>query len=76
MIEEIPDYEIISVLDYGTFGYVLEVYDFIKDMHIAIQHSHKVGEKISREYEILLTLKECEYIIKFIGIFYSIYEEK
>ena len=71
----IPDYEPISLLGKGSFGYVFDAYDHINDIRVAIKRTHKVGKKLSREYEILSELKESKYIVKLIDIFYSIDSE-
>ena len=58
----IPDYEPISLRGSGAFGYVIEAYDKIHDARVAIKRTHKVGNKLSREYQILSELKDCDYI--------------
>ena len=56
MNSTIPDYEPISLRGSGAFGYVIEAYDRIHDARVAIKRTHKVGTKLSREYEILSEL--------------------
>jgi glycogen synthase kinase 3 beta len=75
-IQEVPEYEPISIIGNGAFGYVIEAYDLINDAHVAIKRSFKKGAKISREYTILQKLKDCPYVIKLLNIFYSEDEEK
>ena len=60
MNSNIPDYEPISLRGSGAFGYVIEAYDRIHDVRVAIKRTHKVGTKLSREYEILSQIKDCE----------------
>ena len=71
----VPDYEPISLRGSGAFGYVIEAYDRIHDARVAIKRTHKVGTKLSREYEILSQLKDCEYIVKLMDTFYSVNDD-
>jgi glycogen synthase kinase 3 beta len=75
MDTKIPDYEPISLRGSGAFGYVIEAYDRINDIRVAIKRTHKVGTKLSREYEILSQLTECEYIVRLINTFYSVNDD-
>ena len=75
MNSTIPDYEPISLRGSGAFGYVIEAYDRIHDARVAIKRTHKVGTKLSREYEILSELKDCEYIVKLMDTFYSVNDD-
>ena len=71
----VPDYEPISLRGSGDFGYVIEAYDRIHDARVAIKRTHKVGTKLSREYEILSELKDCEYVVKLMDTFYSVNDD-
>lgn len=71
----VPDYEPISLRGSGAFGYVIEAYDRVHDSRVAIKRTHKVGTKISREYEILSKIKDCEYIVKLVDAFYSVNDD-
>ena len=75
MNTEVPDYEPISLRGSGAFGYVIEAYDRVHDARVAIKRTHKVGTKLSREYEILSQLKDCEYIVKLRDTFYSVNDD-
>jgi glycogen synthase kinase 3 beta len=75
MDTSIPDYEPISLRGSGAFGYVIEAYDRIHDVRVAIKRTHKVGTKLSREYEILSELKDCNYIVKLLDTFYSVNDD-
>ena len=75
MNASIPDYEPISLRGAGAFGYVIEAYDRIHDIRVAIKRTHKVGSKLSREYEVLSELKDCEYIVKLLDTFYSVNDD-
>ena len=68
----IPDYEPISLRGQGAFGYVIEAYDRVHDTRVAIKRTHKVGSKLSREYQVLSELKDCDYIVKLLDTFYSV----
>ena len=71
----VPDYEPISLRGSGAFGYVIEAYDRVHDNRVAIKRTHKVGTKVSREYEILSKIKDCEYIVKLVDAFYSVNDD-
>ena len=71
----VPDYEPISLRGSGAFGYVIEAYDRIHDVRVAIKRTHKVGTKLSREYEILSQIKDCNYIVKLMDTFYSVNDD-
>ena len=75
MNSTIPDYEPISLRGSGAFGYVIEAYDRIHDARVAIKRTHKVGTKLSREYEVLSELKDCEYVVKLLDTFYSVNDD-
>ena len=75
MNTNIPNYEVLSLRGSGAFGYVIEAYDHDKDIRVAIKRSHKAGFKISREYEVLTKLNDCDYIIKLLKIFYTVNDE-
>lgn len=75
MEQSIPDYEPISLRGSGAFGYVIEAYDRVHDARVAIKRTHKVGQKLSREYEILSKLKDCEYVVKMMDTFYSVNDD-
>ena len=64
-------YEPISIRGQGSFGIVIEAYDRIHDKRVAIKRTHKIGESLSRECEILNIIKECEHIIKLLNVFYT-----
>ena len=72
----IPDYVPLTLKGAGTYGYVLEAYDRNKDIRVAIKRTHKIGTKLSREYEILSELTECEYIVKLFDVFYTTNDDK
>ncbi len=71
----IPDYEPISLRGQGAFGYVIEAYDRVHDTRVAIKRTHKVGSKLSREYQVLSELKDCDYIVKLLDTFYSVNDD-
>ena len=52
-----PDFEFLSVLGSGSFGYVFEAKDRKTNTIVAIKRSLKVTNIVSREYEVLEMLK-------------------
>ena len=72
----VPDYVPLNLKGSGAFGYVIEAYDRNKDIRVAIKRTHKVGTKLSREYEILSELKDCDYIVKLLEVFYTTNDDK
>ena len=74
MKTETPDYEPISLRGSGAFGYVIEA-ENLEELEKIVKRTHKVGSKISREYEILSKIKDCEYIVKLIDTFYSVNDD-
>jgi serine/threonine protein kinase len=71
----IPEYEPISLRGAGAFGYVLEAYDKKNDTRVAIKRTHKVGTKLSREYQILSELRDCDQCVKMLDTFYTVNDE-
>ena len=45
-------------------GYVFEALDINDNKKVAIKRIEKVGEQLSREYEILFEIKNCQNIIQ------------
>ena len=74
--DSIPDYVAVSLKGTGAYGYVIEAYDRKKDIKVAIKRTHKVGTKLSREYEILSEIKDCPYVVKLIEVFFTTNEDK
>ena len=72
MTSSIPDYEPISLRGSGCFGYVIEAMDRIHNTRVAIKRTHKVDKKLSREFEILSKIKDCDYVVKLLDAFYSV----
>ena len=72
----IPDYVPLTLKGSGAFGYVIEAYDRNNDIRVAIKRTHKIGTKLSREYEILSELTNCEYIVKLLDVFYTTNDDK
>ena len=75
MDSSIPDYEPISLRGAGAFGYVIEAKDPIHNKIVAIKRTHKVDTKLSREFEILSKIKNCENVVKLLDAFYSVNNE-
>ncbi|CAD8165383.1 unnamed protein product [Paramecium octaurelia] len=70
-LQKFPSIEIIKVAGSGTFGYVFEAYDHNTKQKVALKRIEKVGNLLSREYEILFEVKECDHIVKILDFFYS-----
>ena len=67
----IPEYHPINQKGSGSFGHVFEAFDTNHNIHVALKKTHKVGPKLSREYEILNKIKGCDYVVKLLDIFYT-----
>ena len=59
------------ILGSGSFGYVFEANDIKNNRKIAWKRVEKVGNKVSREYEILYQVRKSDYVIKVLDFFYS-----
>ena len=44
----------------------------IHNTRVAIKITHKFDKKLSREYEILSKIKDCDYVVKLLDAFYSV----
>ena len=71
----IPQYKPISIRGAGAFGYVVEALDSLTNNRVAIKRTHKVGKKLSREYQVLEQINDCEQIVKMINTFYSVNDD-
>jgi serine/threonine protein kinase len=67
-----PSFVFQELVGSGTFGNVYKAYDTISCQNVAIKRTIKKGCIVSREFKILLEVKECEYCIKILDIFYTI----
>ncbi len=45
-------------------GYVFEAFDHHTQKRVALKRIEKVGQSLSREYEILFDIKSCPHVIK------------
>ena len=61
---DLPNYEIRKVIGSGSFGYVFKAYDHKNNRDVALKRIEKVGNQLSREYEILFEIKNSPYVIK------------
>ena len=62
----------ISLHLYFPPGYVFKAYDENHDRYVAIKRSPKVGNKTSREMEVLLSMQGEENVIQLLDFFYSL----
>ena len=67
-----PNYKITRVIGHDAFGYVFEAYDFNRKCKVALKRTQKVGNIISREFEILDLLRGKENVIQMIDFFYTL----
>jgi len=67
----LPNYEIKKVIGSGSFGYVFEAFDHTNQRKVALKRIEKVGNQLSREYEILFDIKDCDNIVKILDFYYS-----
>ncbi len=61
-----------SVLLNAFVGYVFKAIDCKTGEPVAIKRSQKVGNKVSREFEVLSQLKDKQNVIQLIDFFYSL----
>lgn len=59
----------------GTFGHVYKVYDVNSGTFVAVKRTIKKGPIVSREFKILMEVRNCSYCIYLIDIFYTIDKE-
>lgn len=55
-----------------TIGYVFEAEDKNTGTRVALKRTMKVGNVVSREYEILSLMKGCPNVVQLLDFFYSI----
>ena len=72
----LPDNYPVVVKGSGSFGHVFKAYDRTHDYLAALKVTHKVGPKLSREYDILSQIKDSEYIVKLLDAYYTMNDEK
>lgn len=70
-LQRLPNIEIIKVIGSGSFGYVFEGYDNDRKQKVALKRVEKVGQQMSREYDVLLEVKDCDQIVKILDIYYT-----
>ena len=70
-----PEMEPISLRGAGAFGYVVEAYDKNLDERVAVKRTHKVGNKLSREFQVLDELKDIDQCVKMMETFYTVNDD-
>ena len=70
-----PDMEPISLRGAGAFGYVVEAYDKNSDNRVAVKRTHKVGNKLSREFQVLNELRDIDECVKMLDTFYTVNDD-
>jgi len=74
-IQIIPQYKPICIRGAGAFGYVMEALDVNSGSRVAIKRTHKVGKKLSREFQVLDQLNNCENVVKMLSTFYTVNDD-
>ena len=64
------------VIGSGSFGYVFEAFDKETKKKVAVKRTQKAGEFVSREFEVLDRLKDCDHVVKMLEIYYSQSDDK
>ena len=57
-------------------GYVFEAIDQNTGKKVALKRTQKVGNKVSREFEVLSLAKDCPNVVQMTDFFYSVDEKK
>ena len=71
-----PAFRFEQLIGTGSFGQVFRAYDGNEGRLVAIKRSLKMGNIVSREFEILKETQECENCVKLLDVFYTITEEQ
>lgn len=61
-------------INFSLVGYVFEAYDQTFKRKVALKRIEKVGDQLSREFEILLDIKDCDHVVKIVVIFFNFFE--
>ena len=61
----------LKVIGNGAFGVVLEALDTKNNRKVAIKRTLKMGQRVSREYEVLKRLQGCPNVVQLLDFFYS-----
>ena len=69
--QETPHYQVLRVIGNGAFGVVLEALDTKHNRKVAIKRTLKMGQRVSREYEVLKRLQGCPNVVQLLDFFYS-----
>lgn len=75
IIEITPQFKPICIRGAGAFGYVMEALDVNSGERVAIKRTHKVGKKLSREFQVLAQLNDCENVVKMLQTFYTVNDD-
>lgn len=74
-IQLTPQFKPICIRGAGAFGYVVEALDVNSGNRVAIKRTHKVGKKLSREFQVLDQLNESENVVKMLQTFYTVNDD-
>ena len=61
----------LSVQVFIVLGFVFEAIDVNNHKRVAVKRTQKVGNVVSREYEVLNKLKGCDNVVQMLDFFYS-----
>lgn len=61
----------LSVQVFIVLGFVFEAIDVNSHKRVAVKRTQKVGNVVSREYEVLNKLKGCDNVVQMLDFFYS-----
>lgn len=53
-------------------GYVFEAFDNTNKRKVALKRIEKVGDQLSREFEILFEIKDNDHVVKILVIFHKL----
>ena len=70
--DQAPHYTDFKLVGNGAFGFVFKAIETATGRPVAIKRSQKVGNKVSREFEVLTALKDKPNVIQLVDFFYSI----
>ncbi|KAM3129673.1 hypothetical protein pb186bvf_018186 [Paramecium bursaria] len=71
LTKKVPNIHPIRVIGSGSFGYVFEAIDQTTKQRVALKRVEKVGKSLSREYEILMLVKDCDNVVRLLDFFYT-----
>jgi glycogen synthase kinase 3 beta len=71
-----PNFRFTDLKGSGSFGYVFKAIDLNTNTEVAIKRSQKVGNLVSREFEILQEVNGCDQCVRLLDIFYTVADQR